>query len=528
MIRGAIVALLAAVAVGVALAAMVRPAILIGVAIVVVAAPFSKVGRVLLVAVIAAAAVTGALVIWLHPWLFAAAVALLVAWPAVAVCRFIRATPATRRNYPAVIRARIRWRWLARNVGLAPVDYRTRHASRGESAPMGRLARAWLWHRGPEGQGGQVIGRIHYPPARIHPDDFGLVAEVRTVPGVERKQFEEAAPHLANYWRCHRVQVHQAAPGRVVLRGLRRDPLTLPYPMADAPVGVYDGDEKPFHRLRLYVGRDEWGTDRWAQLPHLGGIAVGGLTGYGKTTLTGSWLCQLAALDAVQFVIIDGKGAADYSDWADRAWIYTGDELPAAAAALEDVHAVMRTRFAAGCRNLWRTGPTRQTPLIVTVVDECHTFLDIDAVKSDKEAEKHVRTARAMLGQLVRKGRAALMLSVLLTQKQTSDSIPTSVRDNCGLGICFATKTKEAAVAALGESIRQYESYCPTTLQDSAYVGVATASLRTGADPFVRLRVPFAGEDQAAAVARSTAALRWQPGIRQPVEKRVFATPAAR
>ncbi len=417
---------------------------------------------------------------------------LVLARPIYAVVRFVMLPAAAKRNYPAALWARWRWRWLSRNLGLAYLDT---HRKAVKPVPFGTSVKV--------APNTVATGKLRFPRASIRADAFGLVARVKTVPGTGRAEFEKAAPYVADSWRCHRVQISQPKPGRLVVRGLRTDPLTLPFGIGDAPA--------PAGPDQLYLGRDEWGIDRWAQLPRLGGITVGGLTGYGKTSLMNSWLMHLAGLDCVQLVIIDGKGAADYSDWAHRAWIYTADDLGDAVAALEDVHALMRSRFAAGCRNLWRTGPTKDQPLVVTVVDECHTFLDLDAVKGQQQAEKQVRACRALGGQLVRKGRAALLLSVFLTQKQTGDSIPTAIRDNCGLGLSFAARTKEAAVAALGEQIREYPSYCPTTLQDPAYVGVATASLRTGTDPFVRLRVPYVTESAAMARAAETAASCWQP-----------------
>jgi S-DNA-T family DNA segregation ATPase FtsK/SpoIIIE len=280
------------------------------------------------------------------------------------------------------------------------------------------------------------------------------------------------------------------------------------FPMADAPAEVYETSGRSAWPLRLYVGRDEWGTDRWITLPGTTGITVGGLPMFGKTSLVMSWLCQLAASPAVQFCFVDGKGGGDYSPWCDRAWIYTGDNLPAAASSIEDVHSLMRARLyqaeQTGQRNWWRTGPTELRPLIVTVIDECHTFFDLEAVKGDRGAEAQVRACRSLTGQLVRKGRSVLFLTILVTQKQTSDAIPTSIRDNARLGLSFAVKTRDAAVAGLGEHIRQYESYCPTTLQDPAYVGVCTASLRTGHDPFVRLRVPEITEEAAEDRARQS------------------------
>jgi S-DNA-T family DNA segregation ATPase FtsK/SpoIIIE len=105
------------------------------------------------------------------------------------------------------------------------------------------------------------------------------------------------------------------------------------------------------------------------------------------------------------------------------------------------------------------------------------------------------------------------MVTVLITQKQTSDAIPTAIRDNCRYGLSFAVKTKDAAVASLGEQIRQHDSCCPTTLQDPAYVGVCTASLRTGQDPFVRIRVPEVTEAAATARALQTASNRSDPRL---------------
>lgn len=423
-----------------------------------------------------------------------------------AVWRFARLAPDAKRNYPRAVWARIRWRWLAHNLGLAYEDKHRR-------ARLGQL---------PIGTGVKLdpraVTKLRHPRAKIRPDAYGLVATVKTVPKVGRGDFEKNAEHIANAWACHRVQVSQPKPGRLIVRGLRTDPLTLPYSAEQAPLGVYTGSN-PVRPLRLYLGRDEWAADRWLTVPGLTGATIGGLPGYGKTSLVNSLLMQLAGMP-VKFVFIDGKGGGDYADWAGRSWIWTGDELAPAAAALEDVHAEMRSRFGTvleetGHRNAWRVGPTERFPLVVTVIDECHSFFDLEAVKGDREAEQHVRTCRTLAAQLVKKGRSVLMLTLFITQKQTGDAIPTAIRDNCGFGASFAVRTKDAAVAGLGDHIREYPSYCPTTLQDPAYVGVCTASLRTGTDPFVRLRVPEVTEEAAAVRAAETARAPqdWQPKL---------------
>jgi S-DNA-T family DNA segregation ATPase FtsK/SpoIIIE len=354
-------------------------------------------------------------------------------------------------------------------------------------------------------------GKVRSPRALIYPDKFGIVARVRPIPGTGRAEFEKRAEHIANSWRCCRVQVSQPKPGRLIVRGLRADPLTQPLQF---PPGVFGSTSV----RGLYVGRDEWGADRWIPLSGTSGIIVGGLPGYGKTSLINSWLMQLAALDAVQVAIIDGKGSSDYAYWDDRAFISTGDELPAAAAALEDVHSLMRTRLSTvleqtGYRNAWHQGPTPEFPLVLTVIDEAHSFYDESAVKGQREAEAQVRACRALTGQLVKKGRSVMMLTVLATQKADGQAVPTFIRDQCRYSLSFATKTREASVCVLGEGIRDYASYCPTSLQDPCYVGVCTASLRTGQDPYVRLRVPEVSEQAAQLRAAETACKRSDPRL---------------
>jgi S-DNA-T family DNA segregation ATPase FtsK/SpoIIIE len=428
-------------------------------------------------------------------------IVLVAARLAVGLLRMCPRSKAGWRHFPATVWARLRWRWLARNLNLAYLDQH-RRASKRPSVPFGTSVRVVPT------SAGQPM-RLRFPRARFRADEFGIIARVKTVPGVGRAEFDARASHIADAWRCVRVQVSQPKPGRVVVRGLRSDPLLVRYsapPVSNsavksAPPGGMDLTSG-FDSFRLYIGRDEWGVDRHLPLRGVAGITIGGLPGYGKTSLVNSWLCQLAGSSEVQFVIIDGKGAGEYDHWADRAWIYTGDDLPAAAAALEDTHALMRSRFAQR---------QRDATLIVTVIDECHTFMDLDAVKGDRQAEAHVRSVRALTGQLVRKGRVALMVTILLTQKQTGDAIPTFIRDNSGLGLAFALKTKEAAVASLGDHIREYPGHCPTGLQDPAYVGVCTASLRTGLDPFVRVRVPEITEEAAAERAVQTASMRRDP-----------------
>jgi S-DNA-T family DNA segregation ATPase FtsK/SpoIIIE len=420
------------------------------------------------------------------------------------VVRCVRAEPAARRNYPRAVLAGILWHRHAAMLGLTSSDPSRRTKIRGAFGPsIGRNVRIE-----------RPKGKARCPRAKFRPDAHGLVVQVRTVPKVGRVEFEKSAEHLADVWACKRVEVAQTAPGRLVVRALRRDPLAEYFGMEDAPPGTYS-QPTPF---RPYIGRDSWGNERYLDLNGITGITIGGLPRYGKTELTMSLLCQWAMTGAVQFVLIDGKDGGDYSGWTRRAWLVCGAELPSAVATLGKVHALMRDRLVkvnAGQadRNGWVVGPTPENPLIVTVVDECHTFFDLEGVKSDREAEKQVRSCRWLSSELVRKGGSVLFLTIFLTQKQTSDAIPTAIRDNCAVGLSFAVKTRDAAVAGLGETIRDYPSVCPTGLiERPTYIGVATATLPgSGSQPFVRLRVPEITEQAADQRARETEQYRRDP-----------------
>src|SRR5207249_1823735 len=129
-------------------------------------------------------------------------------------------------------------------------------------------------------------------------------------------------------------------------------------------------------------------------------------------------------------------------------------------------------RAGLGVKNMWHVGPSPEWPLVVLIIDEAHTFLS--ETKGDKERVELVAENRRLVEDLVKKGRSVGMCVVLATQKSTGDAIPTAIRDVCPVALSFAQRTDEAAVAALGADIRRYPEANPVSLQDPAYVGVAS------------------------------------------------------
>jgi len=403
---------------------------------------------------------------------------------AVAIVRFAILPRSARRYWLPAQWHRFRWHRLARNLGLA---YQDQHLGGLDS------------RRGP---------KVVYPKVRFAPDPFGWVVRTKLIPNVSRPQFEKAAEHLANSWSAHRVGITQPEPGRLLVRAMRRDPLAEP--LASSVLPVFDG-------RRLVLGRDEWGQLRSVSLANLSGSVVGGNPGRGKTQFACAIAAQFAPSSATQWYVLDGKNGGDWSGWADRAIGYAGDSLADAVGLLEDVHSRMVKRLATvtrdlGTRNAWRVGPSVSYPLIWVAVDECSQYLDLEAARSlGKDAERQVRQCRALLTQMLRKGRSVMFHVSLVAQKATSSSIPTDMRDLAGLRACFGVQTLESGIAVLGEDLRRYESASPTLLQGEEYAGVATVRLATGADPYTRLRVPYVDEDQADELARVHAQLREHP-----------------
>jgi DNA segregation ATPase FtsK/SpoIIIE, S-DNA-T family len=474
------------------------------------------------------------IVLWLtDPWHDALAIVLAVVLyrPAADLIRFGLATPAARKHYLGMIRARHRWRWLCRCTGLGQPELAPKNREIAESRALLLILLALTWRLLAIAFGletAERTGRIHYPRARRwRLTDYGWQCVVRTAPRTGRKEVEKQAAHIADYWRSVRVGITQAAPSRLIVRALRTDPLAEPFGPDQCPAGTFE----PHQPAVLYVGRDDFGNDRYLPLRGLTGICVSGLPGYGKTSLISSWLCQLTTTPTAQFALLDGKDGGDQEPWHDRAWRHSGDQLADAVDVLEDQHAEMRRRLRnitalCGQRNAWNAdGPTEALPLLVTVIDECQTYLDIAQHRGDRALEGLTRRCISLTGELIRKGRSVLCLTILATQKTTGDSIPTILRDNSGLAVSFALKTTESSVAALGDAIREYPGYSPTLLRETPNgIGTAVATLATGTDPFTRLRVPEITEHWAAARAAATARHRRDPRASAPAVPRPGTT----
>jgi hypothetical protein len=241
-------------------------------------------------------------------------------------------------------------------------------------------------------------------PKRWRLTDYGweCVGEDRAAYGPEGSR--EARPvHIADYWRSVRVGVTQASarpahrprpPRRSARRAVRPGPTAQP--------GTFESHKPDV----LYVGRDDFGSDRYLPLRGLTGICVSGLPGYGKTSLISSWLCQLTATPAAQFALAGRQGRRRPGTLARprlaprrrrarrRPRRPRGRSTPRCGAA-----SAPSVRCAGSGTPGTPAAPPTSLPLLVTVIDECQTYLDLAQHKGDRALEGLARRCIALTGR---------------------------------------------------------------------------------------------------------------------------------
>ncbi len=423
----------------------------------------------------------------------------LLGWSVFVVVRYVRADTDLRASIRQAYRIRRGWRRLAPMAGLSVTD-RTPTLLASLQAKDGQVPKPC----------------VLTPRLDTKPDRFGVVVNATCLPKVGLAEYTKAAPYLADAWRAVRISVLPDGPGKVRMRAVRVDPLTLPTTF------LPDGRE-PDDLTVWDIGVDEYAELVALKMANVPGMTVAGLPGYGKTSLIARLFCTLAPSDAVQFAVADGKVTSadegDYADIVQRCFAFVGDDLAEANELFKRLVDLRRRRSSNIRRllrraNMWHGGPTLAWPLVVLIIDEAHTYFR-DYKGSDPQTRKLAALAAEnarLVEDLVKKGRSVGLVVVLATQKATGDAIPTFIRDVCPVGMSFAQKTADAAVAALGEDIRNWPDADPVALQDPAYVGVASMSI-AGRPGFTRVRTPLVDPVHVAQIAQETAHLTADPAV---------------
>lgn len=282
-----------------------------------------------------------------------------------------------------------------------------------------------------------------------------------------------------------------------------RDPLARGTSSEVVPAG------DQLRQLQFGIGED--GRPRSLDLRNISGVVVGGVPGSGKTAAMTALVSGLLTSESVALAVIDGKGGTDW-DWVEpRASLFAKDGLDDLnlVQVIDGIVDLMRYRLATqkdlrGSSNFWDLPLSPSSPAVILLIDECQTIFDMRG--PSKENRDRASHACAQVEKLVRLGRAAGIITILMTQKPTVDSLPSAIRDNASLRVAFRVATSAAEESILGDAART-SSVRATEIAPNMR-GVAVVADPDGA--LERVRFGFIPENRAADLAEATANKRPQ------------------
>lgn len=239
--------------------------------------------------------------------------------------------------------------------------------------------------------------------------------------------------------------------------------------------------------VAVTVGRTLNG-ERRVDFSGLSGMTIAGQPGAGKTAGADLLVAGLASRpDLVSLYVADGKGGGDWSWCSPYVARYTNDDgFDGVLAMLHEVHDLMRMRLNSnvekhGDSNFWHWGPTFDDRAVVVILDEIQNWTD-PAVKT-KEVKEKLAEFIGLVTDIVKKGRSAGITLVAMTQKPTTDALPSGLRDNAALRVAFRCSTVEMAKAALGSLPDGSPS--PTDI-DFSQKGMSVMTADSGAAEYVQ------------------------------------------
>lgn len=243
------------------------------------------------------------------------------------------------------------------------------------------------------------------------------------------------------------LRIADGTGGTVVLHMNDVDPFSGVIPES----GLFDAE-----RGRSLLGITESGEECWITWNGSSGLVVGGVPGSGKTA---SLLPLFAGMAGqCELHVFDGKAGFDLHPLRHIAQTYdrSGD-ISAPLETLRRLDALRTARAEAmyesvAANNFWNLTAEQKSQLgvrpVFCILDEVQTWTDSSGM--DKEEKVIAAECIKLIRTLVQKGRSTGIVLVLTTQKPDATSIPTVIRDNAALKICFRVSTPEQAITVLG------------------------------------------------------------------------------
>lgn len=212
--------------------------------------------------------------------------------------------------------------------------------------------------------------------------------------------------------------------------------------------------------MKVACAVDSVGETQSVSFKNVSGMTVAGVPGSGKTAGLTSFLLPVALSPDVELAIIDGKGGHDWAAYKPICGYYSNEDENLEAlrdyllTAVEDMRERVQTNpEKLGVANFWSASLEQRRAAglkhKIIVIDECQNFFE---KRTNKDENALIQEIVRLSTSLVKKGRSAGITLIATTQKPTSESLPTGLRDNCSLKICFRVTTKEAQKAALGDA----------------------------------------------------------------------------
>ncbi|MBS9532366.1 hypothetical protein KIH27_02045 [Mycobacterium sp. M1] len=286
---------------------------------------------------------------------------------------------------------------------------------------------------------------------RIGPDGLEITYRHRTGDSPER--WSRALPALRAAFKAAGVNaanlaVTETASGDIRLAFHDRDPLAESVPVS----GRFDAN-----RGRSLLGITAGGDEAWITWNGSSGMVIGGVPGSGKTASMLPVFADMAG--AAELFVFDGKAGYDLHPLRHIAAVYdrSGDD-DAPLETLQKLEALRVDRAEAmhkclGANNFWNISEADRKKHglypVFCVLDEVQTWLDTSGKSTEEKAVSGQITK--LVRTLIQKGRSAGIVCILTTQKPDAQSIPTVIRDNAALKLCFRVSTPEQAVTVLGK-----------------------------------------------------------------------------
>ncbi|OIQ88392.1 DNA translocase FtsK [mine drainage metagenome] len=280
----------------------------------------------------------------------------------------------------------------------------------------------------------------------VRPSPLGVTLEVEMLPGQGLSTYEKGAELIAHQWDVDQVRVVLARPGVVEITPVTESPLAEVMEITPSTMPVMESLKA------VQVGIQEDGRPWMFPLLEMHAV-VGGVPGSGKSVFGNVLLAGIASREDIQILGIDCAGGVEFEDWRPRMFGCATNQEEA----IEHLEALWneykrREEWlkSVGFRSVKNAGLSAEVPLIVCLIDEAAFLFRLDAAnKQEKERGQHLVD---LVTRLVTLARRAGIVVVLMTQKPTTNTLPSIIRDNAQVKVSFRVTTPEAATAVLGDS----------------------------------------------------------------------------